>query len=281
MKRVVLVLLLLSAMAGGGYYYYMTQQRLPVTETTELTLYGNIDIRDVALAFRVAGRIQTLSQEEGDQVHRGDVLAVLDTKPFMDELALRQASLQETEAAVKNAEKLYARSAELLKKGAISQGAFDDAFAARDEARARVKTAQAQVNIATTSLQDSRLLAPNDGIILTRVREEGSIVSTGQPVYTLALNDPVWVRTYVNEPDLGYLSPGQQVTVTTDSHRTYQGQIGFISPQAEFTPKTVETTQLRTDLVYRLRVIVANPDAGLRQGMPVTVTVPKPVAGQP
>ncbi|WP_428244077.1 efflux RND transporter periplasmic adaptor subunit [Gynuella sp.] len=280
MKRVVLVLLLLSALAGVGGYYYMTQQRLPMAETTELTLYGNIDIRDVALGFRVAGRIQTLNQEEGDQVHRGDVLAVLDTGPFMDELALRKASLQETEAAVKNAEKLYARNAELLKKGAISQGAFDDAIAARDEARARVKTAQAKVNIAATSLQDSRLLAPNDGIILTRVREEGSIVSSGQPVYTLALNDPVWVRTYVNEPDLGYLSPGQQVTVTTDSHRTYQGQIGFISPQAEFTPKTVETTQLRTELVYRLRVIVANPDRGLRQGMPVTVTIPKPAAGQ-
>ena len=95
----------------------------------------------------------------------------------------------------------------------------------------------------------------------------------GQPVYTLAVDNPVWVRTYVAEPDLGRIYPGQQATVSTDTGDSYQGQIGFISPQAEFTPKNVETTQLRTDLVYRLRVIVDNPDQGLRQGMPVSIVI--------
>jgi HlyD family secretion protein len=89
----------------------------------------------------------------------------------------------------------------------------------------------------------------------------------------------VWVRTYVDEPDLGQVYPGQKATVRTDSGGVYKGQVGFISPQAEFTPKTVETTELRTDLVYRLRVIVADPDEGLRQGMPVTVILEKRKAG--
>ena len=112
-------------------------------------------------------------------------------------------------------------------------------------------------------------------MILTRIQEPGAIVAEGAPVYTLSLTAPVWVRTYVAEPDLGRIHPGMPAAVTTDSapDKVYAGQIGFISPVAEFTPKTVETTSLRTDLVYRLRVIVDNPDNGLRQGMPVTVTL--------
>ena len=97
-------------------------------------------------------------------------------------------------------------------------------------------------------------------------------------MFALTLSSPVWVRTYANEPDLGFIRPGMVAAVTTDStpDRPYQGHVGFISPTAEFTPKTVETRELRTDLVYRLRVIVDNPDGGLRQGMPVTVRLALP-----
>lgn len=97
-------------------------------------------------------------------------------------------------------------------------------------------------------------------------------------MFTLTLTTPVWVRTYVNEPDLGFVQPGMAAAVTTDSApgRPYRGHVGFISPTAEFTPKAVETRELRTDLVYRLRVIVDNPDGGLRQGMPVTVRLALP-----
>ena len=129
----------------------------------------------------------------------------------------------------------------------------------------------ARLEQAKTRLRDTEILAPNDGVILTRVREPGAVVPQGEPVYTLALDNPVWIRTYVDEPRLGTVHPGQKALVLTDSGGQYVGYVGFISPQAEFTPKTVETSQLRTDLVYRLRVIVNAPDKGLRQGMPVTV----------
>src|SRR5690606_23766525 len=93
-------------------------------------------------------------------------------------------------------------------------------------------------------------------------------------VYTLSLDAPVYVRAYVGEPDLGRIAPGTRVRVRSDSsEKVYHGQIGFISPRAEFTPKTVETSDLRTDLVYRLRVVVGDADAALRQGMPVTIEV--------
>jgi len=98
----------------------------------------------------------------------------------------------------------------------------------------------------------------------------------GEPVYSLSLDKPVYVRAYVSEPDLGVTSPGTMVEVTSDaSGKVYTGRIGFVSPRAEFTPKSVETAELRTDLVYRLRIVVSDADSRLRQGMPVTVTVPR------
>jgi HlyD family secretion protein len=99
-------------------------------------------------------------------------------------------------------------------------------------------------------------------------------VASNTPVYTLSLRDPVYVRAYVSESGLGRIAPGAPVRVQTDSpDKVYHGQVGFISPRAEFTPKTVETTDLRTDLVYRLRLVITDADEGLRQGMPVTVDV--------
>jgi HlyD family secretion protein len=97
----------------------------------------------------------------------------------------------------------------------------------------------------------------------------------------MALSNPMWVRAYVSESDLGKVAPGMKVSIFTDSApgNAYAGTIGYVSPVAEFTPKTVETPDLRTDLVYRLRVVVDHPDAALRQGMPVTVTAPLSVAG--
>lgn len=144
-----------------------------------------------------------------------------------------------------------------------------------DAARAQLHEQEAVVIQAERRLADSDLAAPNDGIILTRAREKGAIVQAGETVFTLTLSSPVWVRTYVNERDLGRIRPHMAAEVCTDSapNKVYSARIGFISPTAEFTPKTVETRELRTDLVYRLRVVVDNPDGGLRQGMPVTVTL--------
>ena len=113
---------------------------------------------------------------------------------------------------------------------------------------------------------------------MTRAVEAGAIVQAGTTVMSLSLIRPVWVRLYVHEPQLGLIKPGQKVHVFTDSRpgAPYEGQIGFISSRAEFTPKNVETSELRTQLVYRLRVVIHEPDEGLRQGMPVTARIEKP-----
>ena len=111
--------------------------------------------------------------------------------------------------------------------------------------------------------------------MLFRSREPGAIVQPGESVFTLTIDRPLRVRAYVAETDLGRIRPGMKVLVSADGlNKSYHGTIGYISPQAEFTPKSVETESLRADLVYRLRIIVSDPDGALRQGQPVTVSIP-------
>lgn len=148
------------------------------------------------------------------------------------------------------------------------------------EAQARLEAQRAA--LALQRLDYTRLHAPAGGTVKTRVVEPGAVVLAQTPVCVLALTDPVWARTYVAGPDLGRVVPGMKAEVFTDSapEMAYDGWVGFVSPVAEFTPKTVETREVRSSLVYRLRVYVRNPDNGLRQGMPVTIRLrPEAAAG--
>nr|MBA3371512.1 HlyD family efflux transporter periplasmic adaptor subunit [Thermoleophilaceae bacterium] len=141
-------------------------------------------------------------------------------------------------------------------------------------AEAQLQSAEATKQSVSTDRGDTRLVAATGGTVITRAREPGAIVQAGETVLTLSIDRPLRVRAYVAETDLSRIAPGGKVVVTADGNpRTYRGTIGYISPRAEFTPKSVETENLRTDLVYRLRIVVDNPDGALRQGQPVTVTV--------
>ncbi|MDR2301477.1 MAG: efflux RND transporter periplasmic adaptor subunit [Deltaproteobacteria bacterium] len=270
MKSKVVAILLLMVLAVAAFWYIDRKAKLDRLEKP-LVLYGNVDVRELTLAFRVPGRLSEMALEEGDRVEPEKVVARLDQKPFADELAVRKAQLREAQAALVNAEKKFDRLSSLLQNKSVSQSDYDDALAARDEVKAKVETAQALVDQAQTNLNDSTLVSPSQGTVLTRVLEPGAVVAAGQTVYSISLDNLVWVRAYVDEPELGRVHAGLKVRVKTDSGGDYLGQVGFISPKAEFTPKTVETPSLRTNLVYRLRIAVENPDQGLRQGMPVTV----------
>jgi len=261
-----LIIIAISVVGYFGYERYIVSHELSST-----TLYGNVDIRDVNLSFRVAGRIEQMLFEEGDIIKKGDLVARLNPDPFQDEVNAAKAEVEAFEAVNFNAQKSYKRAKELFEKGTGSETAYDDASANLLESKARVNVARAKLELVETQLDDTELVAPSGGTIINRVHEVGAIVSFGQTVYTLALDNPIWVRTYVTEEQLGTIYPGMKVKVSTDSQNFYEGQIGFISPQAEFTPKSVETQSLRTDLVYRLRIIITNSDMFLRQGMPVTI----------
>lgn len=227
----------------------------------------------------VLDRLLAGSRSQEIQKARADVAAIqADLKDALSTLARTQklvkedfASLQKLDGnqAQVDSTKAKLKAAEQTLALAI-QGPRNEDIA---EARARLEVQKADLNLALQRLDYTKLYAPADGTVKTRIVEPGSVVLAQTPVYTLALTDPVWARTYVAEPDLGRIHPGMAAKVFTDSapDKPYDGWVGFISPVAEFTPKTVETREIRSSLVYRLRVYVKNPDNGLRQGMPVVI----------
>ncbi len=320
--RILAIAAVILALAGVGWYAAVITRG---SRQPELKMFGNVDIREVTLGFRVAGKLKEVLRDEGDEVKPGEVLAILDDEPYVreaeqaralvqslrarvelleagnrpQEIAQARALAHEREVTATNAERLFQRQQELFQGKTISVQERDDADARYREAQARLNSAREQLNLleagfraeditqgkadlsraeaalgaAELRLQDAILRAPSAGVVLTRAQEPGAILQAGTPVLTVSLKRPVWVRAYVSEIDLGRLHPGMRVSLFTDSRpgRPYTGQIGYISPRAEFTPKNVETPELRTSLVYRLRVVVEKPDEGLRQGMPVTV----------
>ena len=215
-----------------------------------------------------------------------------------EEIEQARKNLAAAEAARENAHIIFTRQQRLIGQSVVAKQDFDtartalnSATAQRDAARAALElalagarseqVAQAEANLeaaraalaqARTQMADTVLTAPEEGVVLTRAVEPGSIVQAGNIVLTESLLTPVRARVYAPEPQLGLIYPGRAVLVFTDSRpEPYHGQIGDVSPRAEFTPKTVETTELRTALVYRFRVLIRDADQGLRQGMPITV----------
>jgi HlyD family secretion protein len=333
MRRVLLlVLVLVAAGAGGLWWWYTQRERGP----EELLLFGNVDLRQVLLAFNNSERIAAVLAEEGDRVKRGQPLAYLDKSRLEpqvakaeaevaaqrhavermhhgsrpEEKAQAKANVASAKADLANARLRYDRLKKLsaVRLGdqsevrAASQEDVDNAKATLDVAEAKLAVAQeamaltfagpreedvkqaeaqlrmneAQLALLRQQLADATLVAPSDGIIRTRLLEPGDMASPTKPVYSLAIIDPKWIRAYVSERDLGKLRPKMKAQVTVDAFpgRSFDGWIGFISPVAEFTPKTVQTEELRTSLVYEVRVFVRDPADELRLGMPATVHLP-------
>lgn len=189
-----------------------------------------------------------------------------------------------------------ARIAKLAKEGYMSADSRDLSGASLKESRAalerdralqqasqsnvelaRAGVANAQEALKLTRIEEgyTTLSAPIDGVVLVRQAELGEVVSPGTPIVTMADLDHVWLRAYVNEPDLGQIRFGQSALVTTDAYpgKKYRGRIAFIADKAEFTPKSVETHEERITLVYRVRIDVENPTHELVPGMPADAHV--------
>jgi len=325
-RRLIAVPVLLALAVGAAAYWWYGR---PTHEASNrLTLYGNVDVREVQLAFQVSGRIERMLVPAGTRVAAGQPVAELDSARFEDAVALAKARAESAaqhlaaleagsrpaevrraraqvaaaSAAADSTAANYKRLKGLARQQFVSPQALEDARAAADRAKAQLdanketlaltlagprreeiaaaradlRAAQAQLALNQRDLSDAELTAPSAGVIRDRILEPGDMASPDRPAYTLALNDPLWVRAYVPETSLGRIHGGMMATVTTDSFpgKQYRGWIGYISPTAEFTPQTVETPEVRTDLVYEVRVYVCNPAGELRLGMPATVTVP-------
>ncbi len=323
--RLLILALVVLAAAGGGAWWWAHGKRANASRA--LVLHGNVDIRQVDLAFNASGRIDRMLVQEGDRVKKGELLAELDLVQLRnavdqaqaqvaaqqqvvarlkagsrpEEIRQARANAEAARVDAKNAESTYRRLRDLAARRFVAEQQADDARAAAEAAQARLKAAdeaqrlvvlgprkediaaaeatlaanEAALAIAQRNLAEGSLHAPENGVIENRVLEPGDMASPQKTVLTLALTEPLWVRAYVPEPDLGRIRLGDSAAITTDSYpgKRYRGWVGFISPTAEFTPKSVETPELRTALVYQVRVFACSPEGELRLGMPATVAI--------
>ncbi|NIY48724.1 HlyD family efflux transporter periplasmic adaptor subunit [Cedecea colo] len=299
-------------------------------DKSQLTLHGNVDIRQVSLAFEDSGRISTLTVDEGDRVHAGQIIATLDTKALKiqeqqaqaqldaqkqtvreqqtgarpEELAQARAQLSSAQAQFQKASEDISRiqriSASTGGKGVskqeldmarsnlrIAQASVKEHQASltlmekgvrseqREASVAQVRATEAQLALMQYHLAQAELRSPVDAVVRARLQEPGDMTGPQKAVYTLALSQPKWVRVWLNEGDLGRVKSGMAAKVLTDSFpdKPVTGKVGFISSVAEFTPKSVQTEDLRTNLVFEVRIVVDDPDNVLRMGQPATVTI--------
>jgi len=323
MRRIVILLIVVIAAAGASAWWWQDHNG---NGNGSLVLYGNVDLRQVDLAFSGSGRIADMLVEEGVEVKKGDVIARLDTSLIApqvaqaeatvaaqtatvaklhngsrpEEIAQAEANVDAARASARNAELSYDRAVQLHEGSnpAVAQSQVDSAKAAEDSAaaqlevarqslalakagpreediaaaEAQLKATQAALDLLRQQLKDTELVAPTGGVIRSRLLEPGEMASPAKPVVSIAIVDPKWVRAYVSEPDLPKVAPGAAASVTVDGYgQPLSGTVGFIASVAEFTPHAIQTEELRTSLVYEVRVLVDDPDDTLRLGMPATI----------
>ena len=326
MKKPVLVVVVAVAVLGALLLWWWNSHDQPAGDG--LQLQGNVDIRQVSLAFDGSGRVQEVRVEEGDKVKAGEVLATLDTRTLQlqadqakaqietqrqtvarlhngarpqevvqarSQLAAAQAdaaratldlqrlhgvasategrgvSAQEMDRA-RSLAKVAEATVELQQQALalVQQGPRKEDIAA---AEAQLQAADAQLALLQHQIAQGQLTAPVAAVVRSRLVEVGDMAGPQRPAFALALTQPKWVRVFASETELGRIRSGQAAQVTTDSHpdEPVAGKVGFISSVAEFTPKSVQTEELRTSLVYEVRVVVEDPQDQLRLGQPVSV----------
>lgn len=261
-----------------------------------LHIAGTIEIREMRLAPLAAGRLARLIKDEGDTVRAGDTVAVLE-QPGLSALieqrraqatALESRTAEVTAALADSARAAndLARARRLLATGGVSQQQFDAAVSAAAVATARLQAARAgpsearaagaAVEVAQSIHDQLVLVAPADGIVLTRYAEVGEALAAGMPVVSIGLVRRPWVRAYVGEAFIGRIRVGQEARIRVDAYpdTTFVGRVTEIAPRAEFTPRAALTERERTDLVFGIKITLDDAAGRLKAGMPVDVDLP-------
>ncbi|MCG3656147.1 HlyD family efflux transporter periplasmic adaptor subunit [Aliarcobacter butzleri] len=262
---------------------------------------GEIVKKDEVLVKLDTASLEKSLEELNEKIFASKLeLSKLQTGYRQEEILEAKAAMEEAIENLNKTKDTYNRQTNLFKTKStseenftISQLNYKQALATLDKAKAlyelrkngyrnedikiqesNLKSLEIQAEKLKIDLNDSVIKAPVDGVILTRFKEIGAITNAGESILEIAKTDEFWVRAYIDEKNLGNIKPGLKMSIQTDSRsENYEGVIGFISPVAEFTPKNIETQELRADLVYSFRVIVKNPDDKIRQGMPVTLKI--------
>lgn len=261
---------------------------------------GTLEATEVTVSAQTGGQVLALSKAEGEIVASGDTLAIIDVEKLtlqrrqllssLDEIAATRKPAAEgiTQARdnLDNLEKSYQRISALLAKGTATQQQYDDASTKYRLAKSQLESAKAQLSLLDAKertvrssialldrqIKDGVVLAPIGGIVTEKYLERGEVAPVGGALYKIADTGKFWLRIYVAERDLGAFNVGSGVTVRVDAVKDpLPAVVSWVSPEAEFTPKNVETRDARAELVYAVKVTLTAAPAALKIGMPAEV----------
>ncbi len=266
-----------------------------------------VDEGQTVKAGQLVARLDTSELAQEVAVRKTEVqmaqseLAELEAGSRPEEIAQAEAVERRTKADADRSEADFLRQKELYEQKAISTQKYDqtrteyEVAKAKwqeaseqlilmrkgprqekiDQARSRVQQAKEQLKLVEMRLGYGTLVSPISGVVLSKNVESGEYIVAGTPVVTVGDLENVWVRAYIDETDLGRVKLGQEARVTTDTYpgKVYEGRINFISSEAEFTPKQVQTEKERVKLVYRVKIAITNLKMELKPGMPADAAI--------
>ena len=268
-KKIKLITIIIPVIliAVGAFVYLQVKKG---QDHKNIKVSGIIEGDDVRISFRVHGKITELLVDEGYVVKTGDIVARLDTDQLSQQAQEAQAALIAAEHQLKLDADDYGRAENMFGVGAISTQQRDTAKTTFESSKANVDKLRASLQIAKNNLGYADLASPLNGYILVKSALAGEVVQVGAPVFTAIDLNNIWVTAYINETDLAKVKLNQKAYVTTDTYpnKKYNGWVSFISSQAEFTPKYIQTTEERVKYVYRIKVRADNSTLELKPGMP-------------
>jgi HlyD family secretion protein len=264
---------------------------------------GFIEATEIVVSSEIAGQLKSLRFGEGDLIMKADTIGEIDTVTTMFRLYQTQATRQVAETKVKIsslnieqtsynlelAQKEYDRVVALIKSGSINQQHFDQietaynqavlskkqADAAFQAALAELAKVESEIALLEKQLSDCFPKSPESGVVTNKFVEVGELIGMGKPLVKIAKLDTVWVKVYLPPEDLTKISLGGHAQIDPEDGRTkpLDGTVSWISDEAEFTPKNIQTKEARADLVYAVKIIIPNPGKVLKIGMPVSVRI--------
>ncbi|HEX9137811.1 MAG TPA: efflux RND transporter periplasmic adaptor subunit [Nitrospirota bacterium] len=240
-----------------------------------LVLSGNVEVTEVDVGFKIPGRVQSLYTDEGEKVVRGDRIATLDSDELESVVTQNRASVQNAEAQYEKTRKDLERYTALYRDGVVSTQQMDSAKAAYDVAVSQLRLSRASLKTAEVRFKDAVIYAPLNGVVIRKNVEEGETVGAGTAVFTIGDLENPWIKVYVKEDKLGLVKLGQKAEIRVDTYpmKSYEGTVTYISSEAEFTPKNVQTQEERVKLVFGVKVSVKNQNDELKPGMPADVKI--------
>ena len=256
-KKIIIPIVVLAVAAGITVAFLLKNHN----NKDVITGSGTIEATEVDVIPRLSGEILSIGAGEGDRVKAGDLLVEIKAKELL-------AQRTGVEAVSANAEVTLRRIRSLYTAGGVSKMDLDAADTA-------YRTAKSQLDYIDAALADSKIYAPIDGAVITKNLEVGEVAFPGTPILTLADLSRVWIKIYVGEPVVGLVKTGDRASIRVDAYpnKTFPGTVTFISDEPEFTPKTVQTKEERTKLVFAVKIELENPDLLLKPGMPADAEI--------